>query len=77
MAGHTASVTALRIGMLGAAPVVASASLDGTVRLWDLRSGLAHGDVRSGYSMGATALDFAVIGGRAHLVTGAGTAAST
>lgn len=72
MSGHTAMVSALRAGRVGTVPIVASASYDGTVRVWDLRTGRSHGEVRTGYEMGATALDLAVIGGRDHLVTGAG-----
>lgn len=72
MAGHTATVRALRVGRHGTVPFAASASLDGTVRLWNLHTGRPHGDARNGYPMGATALDLTVIGGRGYLVIGTG-----
>ncbi|MGW6970732.1 caspase family protein [Streptomyces sp. NPDC054952] len=72
MVGHTAIINALRVGHTEAVPVLASASYDGTVRVWDLRTGRPHEEVRTGYAMGATALDLAVIGGRSHLLIGSG-----
>ncbi|MFC8514488.1 caspase family protein [Streptomyces sp. NPDC057257] len=58
MPGHTAQVMDLRAARLGDLDLLASASLDGTVRLWDLRTGESVGEPLTGHERGAFSVDF-------------------
>lgn len=59
MRGHTSTVTGLRSAdRIGAPHLLASASLDGTVRLWDLRTGSLALDPLTGRSTTAYSVNF-------------------
>lgn len=71
MTGHTAMVTDLRAAdRIGAAHLLASASLDGTVRVWDLRTGDLVLEPITGQSMIAHSVEFICLD-RNLVVTGA------
>ncbi len=59
MTGHTAFVTTVRTWTFEDVELAASASMDGTVRLWDLRTGAPWGEPLPGHERGVRALEFA------------------
>ncbi len=71
MAGHTALVTTVRTATVEGVSLVASASLDGTVRLWDLSTGASFREPWQGHEMGAFGLEIARLG-RPVVISGAG-----
>lgn len=71
MAGHTSQVVGLRAAVIGTRYLVASASLDGTVRLWDPVAGTPFADPIDGHEMGASCVELLYLD-RDILVSGAG-----
>lgn len=72
MKGHTSQVTAIRTWTHDGAELAASASADGTVRLWDLRTGLPWADPLPRHEMGATSLDIVRLDRGDLVVSGSG-----
>jgi WD40 repeat protein len=72
LSGHTSVVTTVAFGQLPDGPtLLASASYDQTVRLWDAATGQQVGDPLIGHTAGLTAVAFGQVpGGRTLLATG-------
>ncbi|MEU8433077.1 caspase family protein [Streptomyces sp. NPDC029216] len=72
MEGHTSSVMAVRDLVVGGVHTLASASYDGTVRLWSPETGRPLGEVMTGFALGATALELLRLDGAELAVVGSG-----
>ncbi len=68
--GHSGWVTSVALGMVDSRPVLASGSLDKTVRLWDARTGAAIGGPLKGHSGSVTSVALGTIDGRPVLASG-------
>ena len=67
---HSEQVTSIAFGMVDGRPVVVSGSWDGTVRLWDARTGQAIGTPLEGHMSWVSAVAFGAVDGRAVVVSG-------
>ena len=69
--GHTGQVTAVAVGVADGIPVAVSGGHDGTVRVWDLRTGAATGvSPVAGYTGWLTAVAVGVADGTPVAVSG-------
>ncbi len=70
LTGHTGAVLAVAFGVIDGDPVIVSGGRDGTVRLWDARTGQARGQPLTAHIGGAEAVAFGVIDGDPVIVSG-------
>ncbi|TLQ46169.1 caspase family protein [Streptomyces marianii] len=72
LTGHSRAVAAVSCVEIGESPVAVTGSDDGTVRVWDLRSGRALGQPLTGHTGTVRAVSCAVLEGNPVAVTGSG-----
>ncbi|MCP4960347.1 MAG: hypothetical protein GY925_13905 [Actinomycetia bacterium] len=70
--GHTSTVYSVAFGTVDGRPVLASASSDETVRLWDPATGAAIGEPLIGHTNTVNSMAFGVIGERSFLAAASG-----
>ena len=70
LTGHTGGVAAVACTTLDGRPVAVTGGVDGTVRIWDLRTRTALGDPLTGHTGGVAAVACTTLDGRPVAVTG-------
>ena len=68
--GHTGGVYAVAVGEVDGTPVAVTGGRDGTVRVWDLRTGTARGEPLRGHADGVQAVAVGEVDGTPVAVTG-------
>src|SRR5262249_2274096 len=69
--GHSGPVTAVDMGTVDSEPVIVSGGEDGTVRLWDARTGAQRGEPLIGHTSWVTGVAIGVVDGEPVVVSGA------